>query len=266
MAKRKIVKIDESKCNGCGLCVPSCAEGALKVIDGKARLVSEIYCDGLGACLGNCPQGAITIEEREAPEFDEAQVHAYLEHEKAAAAAPATCPSHAHARPAAHGHHHAHGGGCPGAMARELAPSRGAVSSAHGEAARSELINWPVQLALVPPNAPYFRNADLLLAADCAPFALAGFHAHFLRGRPVAIACPKLDNAAAHVEKLAQVISASNPRSITVARMEVPCCGGLTAIARAALERAGRAVPLHEITIGIGGEVLADVADTKARA
>ncbi|HQJ55443.1 MAG: Ferredoxin-3 [Planctomycetes bacterium ADurb.Bin069] len=254
MAKRKIIKIDESKCDGCGLCVPSCAEGALKVIDGKARLVSEVYCDGLGACLGHCPQGAITIEEREAPAFDEAQVRAYLEREKAAA--PAAGPSHAHA----------HGGGCPGAMAQQLTPPAAAAAAPRAEAAASELINWPVQLTLVPPNAPYLRNADLLLAADCAPFALAGFHGRFLRGRPVAIACPKLDDAAAHTEKLAQIIRASNLRSITVARMEVPCCGGLVAIARGAIQRAGRPVPLHEIVIGIRGEVLADVADANVRA
>ncbi|HNR97949.1 MAG TPA: 4Fe-4S binding protein [Planctomycetota bacterium] len=282
MAKRKIIKIDESKCDGCGLCVPSCAEGALKVIDGKARLVSEVYCDGLGACLGHCPQGAITIEEREAPAFDEAQVRAYLEREKAAA--PAAGPSHAHAHgggcpgamaqqltpPAAAAacpsHAHAHGGGCPGAMAQQLTPPAAAAAAPRAEAAASELINWPVQLTLVPPNAPYLRNADLLLAADCAPFALAGFHGRFLRGRPVAIACPKLDDAAAHTEKLAQIIRASNLRSITVARMEVPCCGGLVAIARGAIQRAGRPVPLHEIVIGIRGEVLADVADANVRA
>ncbi len=268
MAVRKIVKIDEEKCNGCGLCVPSCAEGALRIVNGKARLVSEVYCDGLGACLGRCPQDAITIEERDAAEFDEAQVGAHLARETQAKTAPAACPSHVHHREpahAAHGHHHAHAGGCPGAMARELKPATSAHAPA-GAAAPSQLANWPVQLTLVPPSAPYFRNANLLLVADCVPFALADFHTRLLRGNPVAIACPKLDDTGEYVEKLAHIIRGSNLQSLTVVRMEVPCCGGLVRIAEAALEHAGLPVPFKEITIGIGGDVLAEVTHTKARA
>lgn len=239
--KRKIVKIDEAKCDGCGLCVPACAEGAIRVIDGKARLVSEIFCDGLGACLGQCPRDAIRIEEREAAEFDEEATRKHL-------AAPAACPGHGHGAP-----QHGHGGGCPGSRMRDLKPQ--AATAAPGAPAPSALGNWPVQLHLLPPSAPAFRGADLLLAADCVPFACAEFHTRLLPGHPVAIGCPKLDDTEAYVEKVTAILKTAGLRSLTVAHMEVPCCMGLVHVAREAIRRAGLAVPLHEITVGIDGRI-----------
>jgi Pyruvate/2-oxoacid:ferredoxin oxidoreductase delta subunit len=257
VTRRKIVQIDEQKCDGCGLCVPSCAEGAIQIIDGKARLVSDVYCDGLGACLGHCPRDAISIIEREAEPFDEAVATAH------AANVSQTNPS----RPVLHQHG---SGGCPGAAAMQLRlnvltgggpPVRangkprvdGPVSS---EEADSRLANWPVQLHLVPPHAPYLKGADLLLVADCVPFAYADFHRRFLDGRPVVIGCPKLDDGQAYVDKLVQIIRHSGLRSITVVHMEVPCCTGLVRIAQAAVAAAGVDIPFHDETISIRGEVL----------
>jgi NAD-dependent dihydropyrimidine dehydrogenase PreA subunit len=196
---RKIVNIDEAKCNGCGLCVPACAEGALQIIDGKARLVSDKYCDGLGACLGECPRGAITIEEREADVFDEVAAGAGWQ------------------------------------------PSR--------------LGHWPVQLTLVPPRAPFLQGADVVLAADCVPFAYAGFHQEFLEGHALLVACPKLDDFAAHQRKLAEILSSSEIKSLTVVHMEVPCCSGLVHLARQAIAASGQDIPLREVTIGIRGTI-----------
>lgn len=257
MAARKIIRIDEEKCDGCGECVTACAEGAIAVVDGKARLVSEVYCDGLGACLGHCPQDAIHIEEREAAEFDEAQVHAHLARLEAAQArrqpAPAPRPAVGHG---AHGGHQ-----CPGSMLRSLGADRPAPAPGNGRAAEasvSELSNWPVQLALVPPFAPYLQGAELLLAADCVPFAYPDFHRTFLRGgKPVLIACPKLDDTGPYVEKLAQIFQVAAPKSLTILRMEVPCCGGLLRVAQQARELAGSDIPMQEVVIGIQGDLKA---------
>jgi Pyruvate/2-oxoacid:ferredoxin oxidoreductase delta subunit len=251
MVRRKIVQIDEEKCDGCGLCVPSCAEGAIQVIDGKARLVSDVYCDGLGACLGHCPQDAIRIEEREAEAFDEQAAHQHVERLKS--------PS----RPHSHN-------GCPGAAVQSLlkvlasspqpnlaaAPARRPAAEHKAEPSPSALGNWPVQLHLVPPHAPYLREADLLLVADCVPFAYADFHRHLLRGKPVVIGCPKLDDVRAYVDKLATILVQASIRSLTVVHMEVPCCTGLVRIAQAAIAQAGRNVPLEEVTISIRGQIL----------
>jgi len=255
MAKRKIVRIDASKCDGCGMCVPSCAEGAIQIVDGKARLVADVYCDGLGACLGECPQGAIAIVDREAEPFDEAAAvrHvAALGHGKLPAAGPA------------HG-----AGACPGSTVRDFGlnvvsrPATEASSfrpapSGQGTAPQqpSALGHWPIQLHLVPPQAPFLRDADLLLVADCVPFALADFHGRFLRGRPVVVGCPKLDDAEAYVAKLVAILTLSSIRSLTVVHMEVPCCTGLVRIARAALAASKADVPLEDVTISIRGKVL----------
>ncbi len=258
MATRKIVQIDQSRCDGCGLCVPSCAEGAIQVIAGKARLLSDVYCDGLGACLGECPQGAIAIVEREAEAFDEQAVHRHV-------AATAKPPAQARERPAAIPVSAPRPSGCPGSMARtlnvEVPPTgRSAPQGPGGQGPPDEepsaLGNWPLQLHLVPPTAPYLQNADLLLAADCVPFALADFHRRFLRGRPVVIGCPKLDDGEAYVAKLVSILTLSSIRSLTVVHMEVPCCQGLVRIAQAALAATGAAVPLEDVTISIRGRVL----------
>ncbi len=248
MAWRKIIRIDDEKCDGCGKCVPNCKEGALAIVDGKARLVSEVYCDGLGACLGECPQGAITTEERQAEGFDESKTQAHLARLRAQRN-PINLLS-----VGAAGHQ------CPGSMARSLGGRRPEPADRdHGAAGsfRSELTNWPVQLALVPPAAPYFRKADLLLVADCVPFASGDFHPRFLRGRPVIIGCPKLDRVDFYVRKLTEIIRVAEPQSLTVIHMEVPCCSGLTRIAERALADAESALPLQDVTIDIQGNALA---------
>jgi len=234
---RKIVHIDEDTCNGCGACVPACAEGAIAVIDGKARLVSERYCDGLGACLGECPQGAISVEERESEAFDEEAVRQHLESVEAGETLPCGCPSATVAS----------FGGEPPCEA----PDRGLPL-------RSALGHWPVQLALVPPAAPFLRDADVLLAADCVPFAYPAFHRDFLEGRVLLVACPKLDDFPAHRAKLAAILKQNNVRNITVVHMEVPCCSGLVHLARQAVAASGKGVPLHEVTVGARGEILAE--------
>lgn len=243
MNKRKIVKIDESKCNGCGLCVPNCAEGALKIVNGKAKLTSEIYCDGLGACLGHCPQGAITIEERAAKPFDEEAVNSHLLKEEK--------QMHQKAR-----HAHVHSG-CPGAMAmdfREEAPSKNQTPAVE---TKSELRQWPVQLHLVSPLAPYFQGADVLLAADCVAYSLGNFHSGCLKGKSLAIACPKLDDGQeAYVEKIRSLIDDAKINTLTVMTMEVPCCSGLVTLAQSAAQEAKRKVPLKNITVSLRGEVL----------
>jgi NAD-dependent dihydropyrimidine dehydrogenase PreA subunit len=226
--KRDILKIDDELCNGCGQCVPNCHEGALQVIDGKVRLVSELMCDGLGACIGHCPEGAITIESREAEPYNEAKVMEQL-------------TGHA-------------GGGCPGSktivIERENEPS-GIESS------RSELRQWPVQMHLINPNAPYFRNADLLIAADCVAYSVGGFHDRFLKGKSLVIACPKLDQRQEiYVEKLKNLIEVAKVNTITVMIMEVPCCGGLLQMVRTASSSSSRKVPVKLMVAGISGEIL----------
>jgi NAD-dependent dihydropyrimidine dehydrogenase PreA subunit len=232
---RKIVKIDEEKCNGCGACIISCAEGALKIIDGKARLISETYCDGLGACLGKCPQDAITVEEREAEEFDEAAVAKHLPSKEVGANLS---------------------GGCPSASVQQFEKSASVAGPAAPVSGNgSRLTHWPVQLTLVPPAAPFLKGADLVLAADCVPFAYAGFHRDFLGDNTaLVVACPKLDDFQAHQQKLNDILKQSGIKSLTVLHMEVPCCAGLVYMARQAILASGNAVPIREITISVKGE------------
>jgi Fe-S-cluster-containing hydrogenase component 2 len=240
MVLRSIVKIDEEKCTGCGLCVPACAEGAIKIINGKAKLINDKYCDGLGACLGECPVGAIIIEERETEEFDEEAVKEHLKREQAV--------------PAVH-HHHASHHSCPSAKVmyfeRNLTEKEVVTVP---EKSESMLSQWPVQLTLVPPTAPFFENADLLITADCVPFAYANFHSDFLRGKTLVVGCPKLDNAGFYKEKLTEIFKQSNIRSVTVVNMEVPCCFGLHRLIKEALDSSGKNIPLKQEIISIKGD------------
>ncbi len=242
---RKIIKIDEEKCNGCGECVPACVEGALQIIDGKARLVSEQYCDGLGACLGECPQGAITIEERVADEFDEKAVERHLAND----AVDEASQSYA-AAPAA---------GSPGAVVFALdqpAADEPVVSSQEDGPSSSRLDNWPVQLSLVPIQAPYLQGARLLISADCVPFAFADFHQRFLTGHVLLIGCPKLDDAQLYREKLAQIFATNDIQSVDVVHMEVPCCFGLVRLVQLALQDSGKQIPASVTKVGVRGEIL----------
>ncbi len=253
---RKIVQIDQDKCNGCGLCVPSCAEGAIKMINGKAVLSADNLCDGLGACLGECPQDAIQIIERDADEFDEAEVEKHLkEISKTPAHGHSHHQHHEGKHQAGHGHgHHGHGGGCPGsrAMSFEQKPAEAVQESGSRQ---SMLGQWPVQLNLVSTSAPYFQNADLLIAADCVPFAYADFHKDFLAGKAVVIGCPKLDDNQFYTQKLTELFRNSPLKSITVMKMEVPCCGGIAMAARQALAASGKEIPYREVTVGIRGDL-----------
>lgn len=309
--QREIIKIDEGKCNGCGLCVPNCHEGALQVIDGKVRLVSELMCDGLGACIGHCPEGAITIEKREAGPYDEIAVItemvkkgpdtviAHLKHLKdhheygyleegttwlevhaddlgfdvggvldslkgtGIKGQPATGGS-GHQNGQDHGHHHAEshgqghghrGGGCPGSAERIIKPAPAFMVT--DEETPSQLTHWPVQLHLVNPNSPVYRGADLLLAADCVAFSMGSFHSRFLKGKALAIACPKLDHGTeTYIEKLTVMIDTARVNTITVMMMEVPCCGGLMQMVRAAMARASGKVPVKAVIINIEGKIL----------
>ncbi len=235
MAKRNMVLIDEDKCTGCGQCITGCHEGALQIVDGKAKLISETYCDGLGACIGECPEGAITVEEREAVEFDQTAVDKHLAAKKQSDEAGHVCP------------------GSAMKMIRNKT-AKTAVSSSEGPVT-SELAHWPVQLTLVPPSAPYLRDADVLLAAACVPFAMGDFHRKLLRDHMVLVACPKLDDAEAHTEKLTSIIKESGLKSLSVVHMEVPCCFGLQKIGEEAVKRSGLDIPFQEVVIGINGEV-----------
>ncbi|WP_136524287.1 ATP-binding protein [Geomonas ferrireducens] len=242
---RKIVNIDQKKCDGCGLCVPSCAEGAIKIVNGKAEIAADNLCDGLGACLGECPQDAITIIEREADEFDEVAVEKHLQAEGAPA------DGHGHG----HGHGGGHGGGCPGSRVQSFAPAPAAPAQPAG-AAQSQLAQWPVQLHLVPVTAPYFKGAELLITADCVPFAYGNYHQDFLAGKAVVVGCPKLDDNNAYLQKLTELFRVSGITGITVLRMEVPCCGGIVMAARQALAASGMEIPFREVTISIRGEII----------
>ncbi len=281
---RKIVQIDEEKCDGCGKCVPSCAEGAIRLEDGKARLSSDVLCDGLGACLGECPRGAITIVEREAQAFDEWAVTRRLGRRSPVTDCDGFASARRRARPASSSLvPEREESGCPGSRATswgaagsDRAPSSGPTAAGPADrrprlrlllpeppaarfstspASGSRLGQWPVQLHLVSTAAPYFQGADLLVAADCVPFAFARFHEDLLDGRRVVIGCPKLDDNRFYVEKLTELFRISSVRSVTVAKMEVPCCSGIAWAVRQALEAAGKSLPYREVTIGIRGEV-----------
>ena len=242
--KRKIVSINEDLCNGCGLCVSACHEGAIQLVNGKARLVSDSYCDGLGDCLPACPTGAIEIIERDAPAFDEAAVAARMAAAKTGTPVPAAAPP-----PLACG--------CPGELAQRLTPKPSAPASAPDAAPASQLTNWPVQIKLLNVRAPYLQNAALLIAADCTAFAYPDIHRRFMRNTVTLIGCPKLDEGD-YAEKLTAVLQANDIKSITVLRMEVPCCGGLPAAVQRALQASGKMVPWQIVTISTDGEILED--------
>ncbi|MDD4924327.1 MAG: 4Fe-4S binding protein [Dehalococcoidales bacterium] len=235
---RKIIKIDEEKCNGCGVCVPACAEGALQIINGKARLVSEVYCDGLGACLGGCPQGAISIEERLAEEFDEEAAMQHVEKQKY------TENKVLHA--------------CPSAIVSRFdkkEPVKQVLTECGNQP--SMLGHWPVQLRLVPPTAAFLNNADVLLVGDCVPFALPDFHTRYLKDNVVLVACPKLDDFQSHLTKLTDIIAHAGIKSFSVIKMEVPCCSGLVNMLQQGLKNADKNIPYKVITIGIKGDLKA---------
>ena len=235
MVKRNIVKIDEKKCNGCGSCIPACAEGAIQIIDGKARLVKDIFCDGLGACLGKCPQDAITIIQREAEEFDE---KAAEEHVKSIRETPVS-----RTQPR----------GCPSTQTIQFGTEEKPTADTT-EKRKSRLSTWPVQLKLMPPNAQFLKNADLLIAADCVPFAYADFHEDMLKHRVLAVGCPKLDDVSLYRNKLAAIFREANIKSVTIVNMEVPCCFGLNRLVQEAMELSGKKIPLRQEIISIKGE------------
>lgn len=277
--KRKIIKIDQDLCDGCGLCLPGCPEGALQIIDGKARLVSDLFCDGLGACVGDCPRGALTIEEREASPYDErrvmeeiipqgaATIQAHLRHlrdhgedgylsqaidflqERKIAVPEEFGPE----KPAAtEGSNRA---GCPSSRVREFSQPED-NPGAREKPAPSQLRQWPVQLNLVPPAAAFLEGADLLLTADCVPIAYGGFHEDLLKNRVVVCGCPKFDDAKGYRERLAEYFRQHEIRSLTIARMEVPCCSSLSALAQQALTDSGKKIPFREVVIGVRGDKL----------
>ena len=279
MAVRTMVHIDEDKCDGCGLCVPDCAEGALQIVDGKAKLVSDIYCDGLGACLGSCPQDAITMIDREADEFNEDAVNERLNE------------LGKDPLPHEHGHEHAAGenkveeevedlacgcpgtmtqsfdrpapftapsvpkiGGCPGSKSQSFDKSKASPPADQSGPVASRLGNWPVQIMLVPPKAPYLDGADLLIAADCAPFAYGDFHRRFMEGKTLLVGCPKLDDTQIYVDKLGHMFKENNINSISVVYMEVPCCTGLVQLVQEALRQSGASIPTTLYRVGIKGD------------
>ncbi len=286
--KRSIITIDEDKCNGCGLCVPDCPEGALQVIDGKVRLVSDLFCDGLGACIKTCPEGALFVEEREAEPYDERRVmenvarhganviKAHLLHlkehgemkylgEAIGYLREKNIPVPAYEKPA----HADHACGCPGSAPRDMRIRAEEDADTGTSSARigSELRQWPVQLKLLNPSAPYFDGADLLVAADCAPVAYGDFHRDFLSDKIVILFCPKLDPyIEEYVDKLAAILSLHDIKSVTVTRMEVPCCGGINVVLERAMEKAGKDIPVREIVIGIRGGILHEDPLPAARA
>ena len=278
--KRDIIVIDEEKCTGCGVCVPSCKEGALQIIDGKARLISDLYCDGLGACVGHCPFDAMKIEQREAEAYDERKVmleniipagentiKAHLQHlmdhngmkwyEEAVDVLEEMGIENPIRKEKPEEIEVKHqGGGCPGSKAMAFEKEESKESIGVGDT-RSQLRQWPVQLHLLSPHAPYFENADLLLAADCVAFAMGNFHSGYLKDKTLAIACPKLDSSQeSYIEKLVAMIDESKINTITCMIMEVPCCSSLLRLAKEAVNRANRNVPIKAITVGLQGEII----------
>lgn len=244
---RKIIEIDQDKCNGCGICADACHEGAIAIIDGKATLVRDDYCDGFGDCLPECPTGAITFVEREAAAYDEAAV---AENKRRQAMAQPAIASHPH-----------QGFQCPGSAQRTFdrsvtaASEEGAGMAAATPAPESQLVNWPVQIKLAPTNAPYFDGANLLIAADCCAYSYANFHQDFIRNKIALIGCPKLDGVD-YTDKLAQIIATNDIKSLTVTRMEVPCCGGLEHAAVEALRASGKFIPWQVVTFSLDGRIL----------
>ncbi len=283
--KRKIITIDDEKCNGCGACIPDCPEGALQLIDGKARLISDLFCDGLGACIGSCPEDAISVEEREAEPYDESKVMANIVRHGAN-----TIKAHlAHLQD--HGEDEllreaiaylvendieipsefrkpvidrgpelaGHGGGCPGSRLMNFdmdASPCEEEETAAPESMPSRLKQWPVQIMLIPPHAPFLNGADLLFAADCVPFAYPDFHEKFLRGRVCLVGCPKLDDAQHYLDKITEMFRLNDIKSVMIAYMEVPCCGGMIRIIEEAMKASGKNIPLAKQMIGIKGDEL----------
>ena len=238
--KRRIIHIDEAKCNGCGACAAACHEGAIAMVDGKAKLMRDDYCDGLGDCLPACPTGAITFVEREAAPYDEAAVLAAKKNKAAAGGCPGSAAHTLHA-------------GCPGSRAQVL--SGGSEAPAAPTAAPSRLRQWPVQIKLVPMEATFFDGAKLLIAADCTAYAYAAFHERFIRGHITLVGCPKLDSVD-YSEKLTEILRRNDIREVTVVRMEVPCCGGLENAAKRALQASGKFIPWQVVTISTDGRIL----------
>ncbi|MCX6844020.1 MAG: 4Fe-4S binding protein [candidate division WOR-3 bacterium] len=302
-SKRKIINVDEEKCTGCGQCIPNCPEGALQVIDGKARLVSDLFCDGLGACVGHCPEGAMTVEERAAEPYDEAKVmanivkagpntiaahlrhlkdHSAMEYyvqaldflrargvpppEKANAKSQESklacgCPGSAvrelHPQSAISNLQSEMPRGCPGSAVRELTPSDTRSLDPSIPSRPSALRNWPIQLTLMPVTAPYLKGADLLISADCVGSSHPNFHEDLVKGRVLIIACPKLDDADAYIEKLTRMFAESTPKSVTCAHMTVPCCSGLVRIVKQAIADSDKTMPFAEVTIDVDGKKVA---------
>lgn len=234
--KRNIIEIDPKRCNGCGACVSACAEGAIAIVDGKARIISDKYCDGLGNCIGQCPQDALRIVIREADAFDEAAANEHMKGHN-----PRTID------------HLVHHQQCPSETIRLLAPKAAADGQALAEP--SALTTWPVQLRLVPPHAPFLQNADLLIASDCTPFAYAGLHRDFLKGRVALTGCPKFDDRSMYIDKFAAIFRENEISSITIVAMEVPCCQGMPLIVKAGLKAAGKSVPMETVVISVEGEI-----------
>jgi len=264
-ATRKLITVNEELCNGCGNCVTGCAEGALAIIDGKAKLVNEVFCDGLGACLGECPTGALKVVEVEVEDFDPEAVTRHLKAQ--GRDVPGHMPDPASLRLGQGGSAPKPHGGCPGSRVMSMdrhAPQTGASPCQQANVPRqqsagvSNLTHWPIQLRLVPPTAPFLQNASLLLTADCVPPSFPDFNERFLAGRVLLLGCPKFDDAAAYVQKLADILTSNAIKDITVVQMEVPCCNGMTAIAQRAVAAAGKNVPLETIVITRDGRIQAE--------